>query len=86
MLSVIPKIQFQQPTLKQLKIEDNEEGIIHIIISQGAWNEYNLNLLNKQKHEFEKLLKKKKVTVNDVFLMTVDDDNNVDLVIKEKMK
>ena len=86
MLSVIPKIQFQQPTLKQLKIEDNEERIIHIIISQGAWNEYNLNLLNKQKHEFEKLLKKKKVTVNDVFLMTVDDANKIDLVIKEKIK
>ncbi|MBO5716422.1 MAG: DUF421 domain-containing protein [Clostridia bacterium] len=86
MLSIIPKIQFQQPTLEQLDIEEKEEGIIHIIISQGSWNEYNLKLLNKSKHEFQKLLKKKKVTVKDVFLMTIDDNENIELVIKEKSK
>lgn len=85
-LSVIPKIQFQQPTLEQLKLKEQEEGIIHIIISQGTWNEYNLTLLNKNKHEFEKYMKKKKVKIKDVFLMTIDDNNTIDLIIKEKTK
>ncbi|MBR2381641.1 MAG: DUF421 domain-containing protein [Clostridia bacterium] len=86
LLSVIPKIQHQQPTIEQLNLEEKEEGIIHIIISQGSWNEYNLKLLNKSKQEFEKYLKKKKSKVNDVFLMTIDDDNNINLVLKEKNK
>lgn len=85
LLSVIPKIQFQQATLEQLKIDDNETGIVHIIISQGVWNEYNLNLLNKSKQEFKKHLKKKHIEIEDVFLLTIDDNNNIDLVIKEKI-
>ena len=86
MLSIIPKIQFQQPTLNQLNLQEKEEGSVHMIISQGTWNEYNLKLLNKSKVEFEKHLKKKNVNINDIFLMTVDDDNNIDLIIKEKTK
>lgn len=86
MLSVIPKIQFQQPTLEHLNIKKNEQGIIHIIISQGSWNEYNLKLLNKSKSEFKKHLKKKKIKPTDIFLMTIDDNNNIDLVIKEKIR
>lgn len=86
MLSVIPKIQHQQPTLEQLQINDKEEGISHIIISQGSWNNYNLKLLNKSKHEFEKMLKKKKLTEKDVFLLTIDDNNNIELIVKEKFK
>lgn len=86
MLSIIPKIQFQQPTLNQLNLQEKEEGIVHMIISQGTWNEYNLKLLNKSKVEFEKHLKKKNVNINDIFLMTIDDNNNIDLIIKEKTK
>lgn len=86
MLSIIPKIQFQQPTLNQLNIQEKEEGIVHMIISQGTWNEYNLKLLSKSKVEFEKYLKKKNVNINDIFLMTVDDNNNIDLIVKEKTK
>ena len=86
MLSIIPKIQFQQPTLKQLNLQEKEEGIVHMIISQGTWNEYNLKLLNKSKVEFEKHLKKKNVNINDIFLMTVDDNNTIDLIVKEKTK
>lgn len=84
LLSVIPKIQYQQATLEQLKIQDAETGLAHIIISQGRWNEYNLNLLNKSKKDFEKRLQKKRIKVKEVFLLTIDDDNNIDLVIKEK--
>ena len=35
--------------------EDKESGIVHIIISQGVWNEYNLKLLNKNKTDFEEI-------------------------------
>ena len=86
MLSVIPKSQYQQPTLEQLNITDTEDGIPHIIISQGQWNQYNLDMLKKQRKDFEKHLRKKKVSIKDVFLLTVDDGGNINLTIKEKLK
>jgi len=83
LLSVIPKIQYQAPTLEQMRIDDEESGIVHIIISQGVWNEYNLKLLNKDKSDFEKYLQKKRIDFHDVFLLTVDDKGNKDLIIKQ---
>ena len=86
MLSVLPKIEHQQATLEQLKITDAETGLTHIIISQGQWNKYNLSLLNKRKEDFEKFLRKKKAVQQDVFLLTIDDDDNMNLILKEKLK
>lgn len=86
LLSVFPKIEHQQVTLKQLGIQGNECGIIHIIISQGAWNEYNLKTLNKNKEEFEKYMRKIGVSQNQVFLLTVDDAGSKNLIIKEVNK
>lgn len=84
LLSVIPKIEYQQPTLKQLKIEDEETGIAHIIISNGVWNEHTLKTLKQDREDFEKYLRKKRVTEKDVFLFTVDDAGNRELIIREK--
>ncbi|MGM9631885.1 MAG: DUF421 domain-containing protein [Eubacteriales bacterium] len=86
LLSVIPKIKYQQATLEELQIEDSDDGIVHIIISQGKWNEYNLKLLGRKKEEFEAILKRKRTDIKDVFLLTVDDSGNRNLVIKECKK
>lgn len=86
MLSVFPKSEHQQVTLKQLGIENTENGIMHIIISQGMWNEYNLKILKKSKCEFEKYIRKKGVSLEDVFLLTVDDCENKNLIVKEMQK
>ena len=86
LLSVFPKIQHQQVALKHLGIKDAESGILHIIISQGVWNEYNLKLLNKNKEEFEKYMRKKGVTQDQVFLLTIDDNQKKSIIIKEVSK
>ncbi len=86
LLSVFPKIEYQQPTLKQLGVKDSESGIVHIIISQGAWNEHNLKLLNKKQEEFEKYIRKKGISVDQVFLLTVDDNEQKNLLVKEVKK
>ena len=82
MLSIIPKIQHQQPTLEQLQIYPNETGIVHIIISQGHWNKYNIKLLNKDQDYFEKILIKKHLSVKNIFLMTIDDAGSTNIIIK----
>lgn len=84
LLSVIPKISNQQPTLKQLNIKDQEEGIVHVIISQGVWNDYNLNLLKKDKSYFQSYMKRKHVSERDIFLLTIDDAENITMAKKER--
>ena len=84
LLSVIPKACYQQPTAKQLKIATNESGIMHIIISNGKWNEYNVQTFGKSKHEIENYLKKKKVDPKDVFLLLLDDGGSYNLILTEK--
>ena len=86
LLSVFPKIENQQATLKQLGIDDTESGIVHIIISQGTWNEHNLKSLNKDKEEFEKYMRKKGISQDQVFLLTIDDNNKKQMIAKEVTK
>ncbi len=86
MLSVFPKSEYQQVTLKQLGIQETDVGITHIIISQGMWNEYNLKLLNKSKDEFKKYIRKKKISQKQIFLLTIDDNNKKTIIIKEEHK
>lgn len=86
LLSVIPKIEHQQPTIEQLSLTENDAGIFHIIISQGTWNNYNLSLLKIDKSHFENYLKHKHLLLHEVFLLTVDDDHNISVVVKEKYK
>lgn len=83
LLSVIPKACYQQPTAKQLKVTTNESGIMHIIISKGKWNEYNLNYLNKSKLSAENYLKKQNVSIKNVFLLLMDDSGNFNLIRSE---
>lgn len=83
LLSVIPRIEYQTPTLEDLNINDTERGVFHIIISQGIWNEYNLRLLNKSRKEFEEYLKRKNTSAKDVFLLLIDDAGKKKLIVKE---
>ena len=83
MVSVIPKPQYQQPTLEDLKISTDNSGIAHIIISQGTWNEHNIKSLNMKKSDFKEYLKRKRTNVKDIFLLTIDDSGEKRLVKKK---
>ncbi len=86
LLSVIPKTEYQQPTLKLMNINDQNAGIVHVIISQGAWNEYNLKLLNIEKEDLKQYISRKHADIKDIFLLTIDDAGNKNIVIKEDFK
>jgi uncharacterized membrane protein YcaP (DUF421 family) len=83
LLSVVPKPQYQQPTSEQLKVVDIDAGIIHIIISQGCWNDHNLKLLHLDKSFFESLIQRKHLDLNSIFLLTIDDAQNIRITKKE---
>ncbi len=83
-LTVIPKIQFSQPKMQDLKVKAEETGLAHIIISNGTVNDYNLNYLGKSRTWLDSVLKKHNTVANDVFLMTANDKSETNIVKKEK--
>ena len=83
-LTVIPKIEFSQPKMQDLKIKAEETGLAHIIISNGTVNDYNLNYLGKSRTWLDSVLKKQNTVANDVFLMTANDKSGTNIIKKEK--
>lgn len=83
LLSVIPKASEQPPTMRDLKLQASESGIIHVIISQGEWNDLGLRALSRDRSEFEAYLKSRGAAAESVFLLTVDDGGTKSLVLKE---
>ena len=85
-LSVIPKTSAKTPTLSDLNIQKPEEGIIHTIVADGEVCDFNLRLSGHNGKWLKNTLKKYKVRASDVFLMTVDDAGNINLIRNGEVK
>ena len=83
-LSVFPKSAKQTVSLEDLKIQKAESGIAHGVIIDGEVNESNLKSAGKSKAWVEDYLKKHRIGIKTVFLMTVDDQSQVNIIIKEE--
>ncbi|MBO7273686.1 MAG: DUF421 domain-containing protein [Clostridia bacterium] len=76
-ISVIPRAAERQPTRKDMNITVEESGISHIIISRGTLNRYNLQHLGLNDEWLEKQLKQNHCHMDEVFLMTVNDQGKL---------
>jgi uncharacterized membrane protein YcaP (DUF421 family) len=76
-ISVIPRVGSQPPTREDLSVQSEEGGIMHILVSRGVINRYNLRLLGHDEAWLSKELGRRKQTVKDVFLMTVNDNGEI---------
>ena len=76
-MTVVPKSIYRPPTLRDVNAEAPDLGIMHIIISDGTINYYNLNLISKDKKWLDTLLKNQSLKPQDVFCMTVNDADDV---------
>lgn len=85
-MTIIPKMQYRQPTLEQMKISDGETGIAHILIADGYINRYNLEKTGHSDAWLEHELKCRGCRSSAVYLMTVDDGGNVFFIPKEGKK
>ena len=86
LMTVIPKASEQPPTSRDMNVKVEDSGILHIIISNGKWNEHNLKLLSIEKKKIEKYISSKHVSVNNVFLLLADDSGGLKLVTTEGEK
>lgn len=85
-VTVIPNARNRPLTPNDLNITVKNDELSHILISCGIINENGLRVTNKSRDWISKELSKKKCSVSDVFLMTVNDSGKVCVIIKEKRK
>ena len=75
MLSVIPKLEYQQLTLDISNNPQTDNGIVH-----------NIKHFSINKQEIEKYLQRKRLELKDIFLLTIDDSGNKTLIRKDKQQ
>ena len=83
-ITIIQKADAKPISPKDMNIEVSDNGIDHIVISEGFINKHALKTLNIDEEKVEKLLGAKNLTKNQVYLMLIDDSMNVKIFKKEK--
>lgn len=76
-LTVVPKCKNRPPDTETMGLCVPERGVMHIIISDGKINNKNLDTVKKNTDWLNKALKSYNLSVDDVFLMTVNDGGSI---------
>lgn len=82
-ISVIPKAPYKPPTVSDLNIEAKENGISHIVVCEGKINKNSLHVLSLSRKDIEEKLSSAGVPLADVYIMTIDDAGEVQIIRKE---
>ena len=76
-MSVIPKNANRQPDKSDIGITCPDNGIMHIVISDGCVNSHSLFIINKDRNWINGMLKTLGISINNIFCMTVDDAGKI---------
>ncbi len=83
-LSVLLKADKIPLDLKSIGKTAKENYIPAVVISDGKYIYSNFSLCNASKEKIDKILKKKKKKAEDIMLMTLDCDENIFIIEREK--
>ena len=76
-MSVIPKNANRQPDKSDLKVYCPDNGIMHLVISDGSVNSHGLSIVKKDRAWLERTLARLGIGIKDVLCMTVDDSGKI---------
>jgi uncharacterized membrane protein YcaP (DUF421 family) len=79
-MSIIPKAKNRQPDMKDLNLETNDSGIMHVLISDGVINTHGLEILSKDKKWLFSLLGSHSLDPCDIFCMTCNDAGKIYII------
>ena len=82
-LSILLKPQFQNATKQDVKVKTKNDGYTCPVIIDGVVLKKNLDVLEINKEDIEKILEKKKVHKKQIFLMNIDKNKNAEIILKE---
>ncbi len=84
-ISVIPKTGEKNASIADLKLQVPEKGIAHALVVDGEISDYNLKILGKNREYISKLMKKNNISdIKDIFLLTIDDMETINIIRKDK--
>lgn len=76
-MSVIPKNANRQPDKSDMKVYCPDNGIMHLVISDGSVNSHGLSIVKKDRAWLERTLARLGIGIKDVLCMTVDDSGKI---------
>ncbi|MEE3333935.1 MAG: DUF421 domain-containing protein [Ruminococcus sp.] len=82
-LSVLQKPENRTPTLSDLSINTDDEGLETVVISDGEYLNNSIKLSGTSKAMIDKILNKNNKKANEVFLMTYNKKGQYKLIDKE---
>jgi len=82
-MAVFPKRLYSQPTSDELGLQPTERGICHVLISDGRINRHGLSCTGKTEEWVLRILKERRTCLKEVFLMTLDDSEKVNIIQKD---
>lgn len=83
-LSVFPYTANAPATPEHLSVTPEETGIDHLCIADGKILEDSLHLIGWTKEQLENELRKRRLRLTDIFILTIDDQNTL-RIIKKKL-
>ncbi len=85
-MSVFPFADISPATPSDLGIKASDPGIAHVCILDGTVIKSNLDLVSWSMDRLRKELDEHGAVLSDVFLMTIDDTDQVNIILKEAKK
>ena len=83
-LTVIPKVQYTQPTLEQLGIKATDGGLMHIVYSNGVYSDEGLRLIGRDRTWLKEQLAIKQLSPSALFCVTANEAGDIYYIQKEK--
>ena len=83
-LSVLLKKTDSPATVGDLNLADNEDNFYVAVIQDGKVSKNTLKLIGKDENWLQKILKKEKVSHNDVFIMTINSQEKYTIIKRDE--
>ena len=83
---MLPRTEARPLTVGDIGIKAGDGGLSHIIIAGGVVNEHGLSVTGKSRSWLDKRLRRENCTPKDVFLMTLADSGQTNIIMKEKRR
>ncbi len=85
-ITAIQKAKYQVPNAEQLHIKTKENGIFHVIVERGVINRHGLDALGLSERWVHDTLAKKGFLMSDIYLMMINDGEDMKIIPKEEKK
>jgi uncharacterized membrane protein YcaP (DUF421 family) len=83
-ISVFPTQKATPVTAEMIGKAKSEKGIPCVLVADGQMQKQSLSLCSMTEKDIEKILKKEKTPLKDVFILTADKTSNYTLIRKEQ--